>query len=278
MRENVGSVATLWRYPVKSMLGEELNAAALVDGCVLGDRQFALIDAATGKVASAKNPRKWPRLFEFRAAFMHAPRPESALPPVRVTLPDGTTVTTEDQAFNAVISEALAREVVLQGTAAAKHPALEEYWPDVEGLLYHDVVTDEAMPAHTFFDLAPIHLLTTATLDHFRELYPQGRFEVRRFRPNIVIASGGKTGEVGIEKTFLENGWVGRILAIGDEVRLRITDPCPRCVMTTLPQGDLPHDPGILRAAARYNAAYVGVYAQVVQNGMIRRGDAVRLI
>ncbi len=275
MTEIVGSIATLWRYPIKSMLGEELNAVALsggANGCLLGDRQYALVDPTTGKVASAKNPRKWPRLFEFRAAFTEPPQPGSGLPPVRVTLPDGSTITTAEPEFNSVVSRMLEREVQLQGTAMVKEPGLEEYWPEVEGLAYNDVITDEAMPANTFFDLAPIHLLTTATIEHFHELYPEGRFEVRRFRPNIVIeaASG--------EKSFLENGWVGRILAIGDEVRLSIIDHCPRCVMTTLPQGDLPRDLGILRTAARYNDAHVGVYAEVLQGGTIRRGDAVRLL
>jgi hypothetical protein len=127
------------------------------------------------------------------------------------------------------------------------------------------------MPAGTFFDLAVIHVLTTATIDRLRELYPQGRFEVRRFRPNIVVeaASG--------EKGFVENDWIGHTLAVGKEVRLSITGPCPRCVMTTLPQGDLPRDPGILRTAAQHNQVNVGVYAKVVRGGMIRRGDPARL-
>jgi uncharacterized protein YcbX len=126
------------------------------------------------------------------------------------------------------------------------------------------------MPLETFFDLAVIHLLTTATIERLRELYPQGRFEVRRFRPNIVVAPAGQSG-------FVEDGWVGRTLAIGEEVRLSVTGPCPRCVMTTLPQGDLPADPGILRTAARHNHVNVGVYAAVLRGGRIRRGDPVRL-
>ena len=78
-------------------------------------------------------------------------------------------------------------------------------------------------------------------------------------------------------RDFIENVWVGHTLALGDQVRLRITGPCPRCVMTTLPQGDLPADPGILRTAAQHNQASVGVYASVVHGGTVRRGDAVRL-
>jgi len=147
----------------------------------------------------------------------------------------------------------------------------EEYWTDIESLDHRDTVTDFALPEGTFFDCAAVHLLTTSTLDRLRELYPQGRFEARRFRPNVVVepASGAKD--------FIENAWVGRTLAIGEEVRLSITGPCPRCVMTTLPQGDLPRDPGILRAAAQHNHANVGVYAAVARGGTIRRGDPVGL-
>jgi uncharacterized protein YcbX len=126
------------------------------------------------------------------------------------------------------------------------------------------------MPLGTFFDLAAVHLLTTATIDRLRELYPQGRFEARRFRPNIVVEPAG-------EKGFVENAWIGHTLAIGSEVRLSVTGPCPRCVMTTLPQGDLPKDPGILRTAAQHNQVHVGVYASVLRGGTIRRGDTVRV-
>jgi len=141
----------------------------------------------------------------------------------------------------------------------------------MEGLDFRDTVTDFDLPAGTFFDLAVVHMLTTATIDHLRALYPEGRFEVRRFRPNIVVSTG--PGEQG----FVENDWIGHTVAIGDQVCLRITGPCPRCVMTTLPRGDLPKDPGILRAAAQHNQANVGVYADVIAGGAIRRGDPVTL-
>jgi uncharacterized protein len=139
----------------------------------------------------------------------------------------------------------------------------------MEGLDYRDAVTDWELPSGTFFDLAILHLLTTSTLDRLRELYPRGRFEVRRFRPNIVVATE--------EPGFAENDWIGRMVSIGDEVRLRVTGPCPRCVMTTLPQGNLPKDPGILRTAAQENQANVGVYADVVKGGSVRRSDPVVL-
>jgi uncharacterized protein YcbX len=148
----------------------------------------------------------------------------------------------------------------------------EEYWPDMEGLDYRDTVTDWELPPGTFFDLAIVHLLTTATIDRLRALYPPGRFEARRFRPNIVVAAGPD------QQGFVENDWIGHAVAIGDEVRLQVTGPCPRCVMTTLPQGDLPKDSGILRTAAQHNEVNVGVYADVIAGGTVRRGDVVTLV
>lgn len=264
------SVVALWRYPVKSMMGEELNAADITQRGLLGDRVYALVDRSNGKVVSAKNPRKWSKLFDFRAAFVEAPRSGQKIPPVRITLPNGTIATSGQSDLAQILSEVLGREVTLAATAP-ETPSLEEYWPDLDGLAHRETVTDESMPAGTFFDLAVIHMLTTATIDRLRELYPQGRFEVRRFRPNIVVEAGfGETG-------FVENDWIGHTLAVGKEVRLSITGPCPRCVMTTLPQGDLPRDPGILRTAAQHNQVNVGVYANVVRGGVIRRGDPVRL-
>ena len=105
------------------------------------------------------------------------------------------------------------------------------------------------LPAGTFFDAAVVHLVTTATLDRLRSLYPMGRFEPRRFRPNIIVATGSDASG------FIENDWVGHEIAIGEHVRLRVTMATGRCVMTTLPQGDLPKDSGILRTAAQHNNA-----------------------
>jgi uncharacterized protein YcbX len=266
----IGSVSAVWRYPVKPMMGEELNASHITDRGLLGDRGYAILDPTNGKVASAKNPRKWGRLFDFRAAYIQPPRVEESVPPVRITLPDGAVVTSQQTDIDQVLSRVVDREATLQ-TTVPKEPSLEEYWPDIEGLARRKTVTDEAMPSGTFFDFAVIHVLTTATLDRLRELYPEGRFEVRRFRPNIVVQTGSE------EKDFVENAWEGRTLAIGGEVLLSVTGPCPRCVMTTLPQGDLPKDSGILRTAAQHNQVNVGMYAGVLRGGSIRRGDPVSL-
>jgi uncharacterized protein YcbX len=267
-----GSVASLWRYPVKSMLGEELSASEMTERGLLGDRAYALVDSTDGKAATAKNPRKWPTLFGFRATYMEPPHIGASMPPVRITLPDGTTITSQQADINQVLSRALSRTVTLNAAERADAGAVnaEEYWPDMEGLEHRDTVTDFPLPEGTFFDCATVHLLTTATLDRLHQLYPQGRFEVPRFRPNIVVAPASG------EKDFVENAWIGHTLAIGDAVRLSITGPCLRCVMTTLAQGDLPRDPGILRTAAQHNKVSVGVYATVERGGMIRRGDAVK--
>jgi uncharacterized protein len=268
-----GSVFSLWRYPIKSMLGEELSAIELTERGLLGDRAYALVDSADGKAATAKNPRKWPTLFGFRAVFVEPPHPGESLPSVRITLPDGTTATSQQADLNQILSRALGRTVTLNpaGRGHAGSVNAEEYWPDMEGLDHRDTVTDFTLPEGTFFDCAVVHVLTTATLERLHQLYPQGRFEVARFRPNIVVAPASG------EKDFVENAWVGHTLAIGDAVRLSITGPCVRCVMTTLPQGDLPRDPGILRTAAQHNKVSVGVYATVERGGTVHRGDTVRV-
>lgn len=268
----LGSIVSLWRYPVKSMMGEELNATEVTERGLLGDRAYALVDSADGKVVSAKNPRKWPQMFDCRATLSNVPKIGVQVPAVRITLPDGTIVDSDHPDIDRIVSNLVHREVKLGCAFPEMRTATaEEYWPDIEGLDHRDTVIDFGLPEGTFFDCALVHVLTTATLDRLRSLYPEGRFEARRFRPNIVVetASG--------DRDFVENAWVGHLLAIGDAVRLSITGLCSRCVMTTLPQGDLPKDTGVLRTAAQHNRANVGVYASVVQGGRVRRGDSVTL-
>lgn len=258
------SLTAIHRYPVKSMMGESLNAAAVGPRGLIGDRQFALGDPATGKIVSAKNPGKWPGLFNFRAAFA----PPSAQGPVSITLPDGHTVSSDHPELGAILSSVLGRAVTLLSASPAG-AELEEYWPDMEELPHRGVITDEKLPPGTFFDCATVHLLTTATLDELRSLHPAGRIEPRRFRPNLIVSTPPEmTG-------FVENDWIGKEMTIGPEVRLKITGACPRCVMTTLAQDDLPRDPAVLRTAARHNSAHVGVYASVLSGGNARRGDPV---
>lgn len=261
------SVVSLWRYPVKSMQGEEINSTVVTERGLLGDRAFALMDAEDGKTVTAKNPKKWPTMFKFRAAFTESPTVLSVMPAVKITTPEGATLSSAEFDLNARLSENLGRAVVFAGQPPEK-PHLDEYWPeDVPGLPYSDHVTDENTLENTFFDLAIVHILTTSTIDALRAAYPQGRFEARRFRPNIIV-------DAGIEG-FAENAWIGHTIRIGDEVRLEVTGPCPRCVMTTLPQSDLPRDIGILKTAVTQNEAHVGVYANVLSGGTIKQGDKV---
>jgi MOSC domain-containing protein len=277
----MGSVRNLWRYPVKSMLGEELESCELTERGFRGDRAYALVDAEDGKVASAKNPRKWGRLFECRAEFEDGSRA------VRITLPDGATVSAAEPEAAELLSALFRRRATLE-TSARDAPVLEELWLDgsPDGREVTDETFAKGSPPGTFFDYGAVHLVTTASLGRLGELYPEGRFDPRRFRPNLLVQSS--EGESG----FVENGWIGKTVAVGDSVRLAVTDPCARCVMTTLAQEDLPADPGILRTAARHNrvvggegrgadgvyAASIGVYASVLRGGVVRRGDPVRVI
>jgi uncharacterized protein YcbX len=167
----VGVVEELWRYPVKSMIGEQLNATEVSESGLLGDRAYALRDTSDGKIATAKNPRKWPNLFDYRAALVGVPIAGAKLPPARITLPNGTTIGTEDTDASRILSAALKREVKLeqirrgeQDAATSNKETSEEYWLDMEGLEHQDTVTDFNLPEGTFFDTATVHILTTATL------------------------------------------------------------------------------------------------------------------
>lgn len=274
-----GSVVSLWRYPVKSMMGEQLNAVDVTERGLLGDRAYALIDSETGTVASAKNPRKFARILDCLATFTDPPSLGVPIPPVRITLPDGTLVTSTDREAEGRLSAVFERRVTLTSNAPEKH-SIDVENPDIQGMALPGTTAGVPIRPGAFVDYGQVHLLSTTTLDRLREKYPQGRFEVRRFRPNIVVEpADGQSG-------FIENDWIGKTLAIGDTVQLKVVAPCPRCVMTTLPQGDLPRDPGILRAIAQHTprlalenlgvfAANVGVYASVMPGGRIRRGDKI---
>ncbi|MGI9212243.1 MAG: MOSC domain-containing protein [Methylococcaceae bacterium] len=281
MSQLTHTLASLWRYPVKSMMGEELNAAELTSAGLWGDRAYALVDAETNQVISAKNPRKWPDFFAYHARYTRTHDSRSGLAPVWIQLPDGRTVCSDEADAEAILSAALKAKVTLSRVAPS-NPTLEQYWPEREGA--DEAITQEAIagaaPEGSFFDYATVHILTTATLAALQALYPQSRFETRRFRPNLVIATDAR------QTGFVENDWVGKTLHLGDEVVLHVTDPCPRCVMPTLAQADLPRDPDIMRAILHnkvhvpfLNTALpsVGIYARVIQAGTVTRGASVRV-
>ncbi|MFQ5847099.1 MAG: MOSC domain-containing protein [Candidatus Methylomirabilales bacterium] len=290
----VGSVAGLWRFPVKSMRGERLEQAEFTARGLVGDRAYALIDAETGKVVSAKSVRLFPDLFGCQAAFVEPPRLGREVPPVRISLPDGTSVTSDSSTVDRVLSTCFRRDVTL-GRAAPDDFTIDMYHPDVEDLDpagHRDTVVEQKLgsaffaeaglaspvPVGSFFDLFPVSVLTTSTLEQLSELQPQSRFDQRRFRMNVIVG----TKEAG----FVENDWIGHELAIGDAVRLNVALPDPRCVMTTLAQDELPKDTDVLRTLTRHNRVQVGdagqfpcagVYAVVEAPGTMRTGDRVAL-
>ena len=286
----VGTVAKLWRYPVKSMLGEELSSADVTDHGIVGDRAWAVVDRSDGKVASAKNPAKWRRLLELQPRFVDGPEG-----PVEITFPDGSTARTGDGADDA-LSKFIARDVTLAATPP-EVGRFEEVWPtDVgeiapdefvantkvdtnpEGEAVSDIVLAMAAPPGTFFDLSPLHMMTTATLDALRVAAPNADFDVRRYRPNVLIDAdaGG----------FVENDWPGKELTVG-ECRIRVDLATMRCVMTTLAHGEVPADRETLRTVARANKieipglgtwACAGVYATPTSFGRLQVKDPVEVV
>lgn len=288
----MNAVEQLWRFPVKSMLGEQVDTAEVVAGGIVGDRAYALIDTDSGKVVSAKHPKKWPRMLGCRAAFVEEPSAGQEAPPVRIDLADGTTVRSDDADVDAVLSKFFERPVTLARSAPADY-TIDEYIPDqadvrpggvrdelteikLGAAFYVERGIPPLVPEGSFFDMSPLSVVTTSTLERFGELQPGSLFDVRRFRMNVVVESSG-TG-------FVENDWPGRTLRVGDSARLIPMIPTPRCVMTNLAQQDLPKDPNILKATAEHNRVDVagqglypclGVYAIVGTPGTIRVGDDV---
>ena len=256
------------------MAGERLEAARITPRGMEGDRAGALIDRATGRVVSAKRPRAWGPVFGLSASFEREHDAGNGEGPILVRFEDGERVSSADRGkLEARLSALLGREVAF-ATESPEGATCEYHWPDMDGLVqdgrtYRDEITSWELPAGEFFDSSSLHALTTASLEHLRGLVPGSDFHPDRFRPNIVIEpAGGARG-------FVENDWVGGTLHIG-AARLPVTKPCLRCVMVTLPQGDLPKDPRVLRAAFDHNDGNVGVKCEVAGPGTVRVGDEVR--
>ena len=290
----VGTVAGLWRFPVKSMRGEQLEQAELTERGLVGDRTYALIDVDTGKVASAKSVRHFADLLACQAAFVEPPRASGAPPPVGITLPDGTIVRSDAVDVDRVLSAYVGRAVTL-ARAAPEDFTIDQYHPDVEDVDpsgYRDQVVEQKLgaaffaeaglpspvPVGAFFDVFPLSVLTTSTLEQLNALRPETRFDERRFRMNVIV----DTSDAG----FVENRWVGRGLALGDAARIAVAMPDPRCVMTTLAQEELPNDTDVLRTLVRHNRLPIGdaglypcagAYAVVQASGTLHIGDRVAL-
>jgi uncharacterized protein len=292
--QQVGSVAELWRFPVKSMKGERLETAQLTARGVVGDRAYALVETGTGKVVSAKSVKHFGGLLDCAASFVEPPRADAEMPPVRITLPDGTSLISDASNAEQVLSGYWRRDVRLARVAPDDF-TIDQYHPDVEGAvpagdrdtmvetklgaaLFAEMGAQSPVAAGSFFDLFPVSVLTTSTVARLSELQPESSFDVRRFRMNMIVA----TDEAG----FVENGWVGRGLSIGAGVGLNVAMPDPRCVMTTLAQDGLPGDTEILRGLVKHNRLELGpagsypcagVYAVVGAPGTVRSGDHVSI-
>jgi uncharacterized protein YcbX len=264
----VGTVKALWRYPVKSMLGECVDELMLTEEGFWGDRAFALWDEQSQKVASAKNPKKWAQLLAFQSRLIPGSPDQTDPSQVEITLPDGRVTTSDRPEVNALLSAALGRAVQLVSAPPAQ-ASIEHYWPQVEGTTYQDTVTQITMPAGTFFDACPVHAISTATLAQLQALSPSSDFDARRFRPNLVIQPvDGVAG-------FIDEDWVNQTLRVGDEARLNVFTGCPRCVMTTLSQADLPADLNVLRTTAQHNRVIAGIRTTVLQGGVVRYNDPI---
>ena len=257
-------VGALWRYPIKSMRGEVLGAAAVTQHGLMGDREWALRETGYGGIVSA---RTWPAMLGLRAGWNGDPA-RAASAHVRIEFPDGTSsmigeATSDEAGVARRLSAYLGREVGLERVRRAPLTAEER-----EAIMRGDAVP----PARDYYDEDVVHLIASGTLAHLRALSGgEHDFDARRFRANIVIDTGGEAGG------FVEDGWLAGTLRIGGSVQIVGMRPALRCAITTHPQEELPHDPAILRTAWQHHQAYAGIFAAIGVEGRISVGDPVYL-
>ena len=239
--ELVGRVIGLFRYPVKTMLGEEIQKTYVTRDGIIGDRAYA-VELEGEKIDQGKNPVKYAKLVMFKARYLHEPR-IGITPPAVIETPSGREIRTDDGNIDRLLSGEL-------GTSA-------------------HLVKSSGKPFH---DSHPIHIITTATLEYMRGKTGQD-FIHRRFRPSILIEP--------VENMYglLEDEWVGATLRIGDWVELFVRKRCRRCFFTTLAQPPgVPKNASILRFVEEINGGNLGVNCLVVREGVAHVGDAVKLV
>lgn len=284
-------VSALWRYPVKSMIGEPLELARLDTDGVRGDRGWAVRDEDGDFIADA---RRNPALLGLRPRYIRPVTPAEPVPPVEITLPDGRTVRSTDAGVHDEITKVLGRAATLRARRPASDEAyyrrnppedgdwvrfLEELFgvdtgaevPDLN-LLPDALWTNQTMPG-THYDAFPLHVLTDRSLESLRKLSPGSDADVRRFRPNVLVSVPDE-----VEGDFPERAWIGRDLHIGTAV-LRIEGDCPRCVMISHPRpdADLAADRALLRTVHTKANHNLGVYASVVTPGVFGVDDVVEV-
>ena len=287
----VGKVAQIWRYPFKSMAGHRMQSAQIDSHGIVGDRGWAVRDESAGEIRGAK---KIPALLSCRASYVSEPRAGGPIPDVEITLPDGKRFHAGDRDAAARLSAALGRSVTvwpLQPPSAVDHyrkgrpdnPDLLAEMRETFGLVGDEPLPDfspfialrldqYAFPVGSYFDAFPLHVLTTATLQYLGSLNSGARFDVRRFRPNLLL-------ELGAERVGLvESEWLGKTLRVG-VAELKLVAACPRCIMTTLPQDDLHKDASILRTIVTGAGSNAGVYASFAgaSPATIAVGDPVEI-
>jgi uncharacterized protein YcbX len=247
----LGRLKGIWRFPVKSMLGEGLAAGVLTDKGLPGDRAWGVVADATGKVLSAKRE---PRLLEC-IAF-------SADGSVRVRMPDGM-VCPPGPDVDKALSAWLGQDVRL--LRAEDHAA--SYEMNVSAVDDDSPVIELACPPGTYFDAAPVHLLTTSSLASMAARQPGSQWDLHRFRPTLFVDTGDRDG-------FPEDAWIGEEIVVGG-ARLRVFAPTVRCRMTVHDQPGLARDLDIAKGVNREHDGNLGIDAIVVEPGRVAAGDAV---
>lgn len=280
---STATVAEVWRYPVKSMQGERLDAADVGEHGIPGDRGWAVRDEKRGGIRGAK---KIAGLMLLCARYRSEPSPQRPTPPADVTLPDGSVVGTDAPDAAARVSAAIGHPVSLLPLQPAEdldfyrrgpgdHDDIVEELRDIFGRRADEPLPDLSglppeilefeSPPGTFFDAYPLHVVTTASLRTLARLSPESTVDVRRFRPNVLVDTPDEDG-------FPEAGWVGKRLVLGG-VEVEVVADCPRCRMVQLPQAGLAADRPLLRAVVREAGQNVGVYAVPVSAGRVAVGD-----
>ena len=281
----VGTVHQVWRYPVKSMGGERLPAARLSWRGIPGDRGWALYDEAR---AGITNGKRLPPVREVSARYLQEPVAGEASPLAELRLPDGTTVRSGSPEAALRLSELAGRSVAMRAlgsagtetdprlTTAAETPEIQRA---LGGLLPGEPEPDFSMftPERllqlrqgNFFDAFSLHLLTRESLKTLKQLAPESDWDTRRFRANLLIDSDVLDG-------YPELAWIGRKLRVGTAI-IHIVMGCPRCVMVTHKEHDLPQDHRLMRTLVRETNHIAGVYASVVEEGDVREGDTIELL
>jgi uncharacterized protein YcbX len=277
-QRTAGTIAELWRYPIKSMLGEQRSQLAITPRGSLGDRVKALRDLNTGRIASAK---KFPRLLDFHARYEVEPTYDTP-GRIEITTPRGRTVYADDPEASAIISDALGHPVRLENEPRSEERTdinRETVFGDVPVNKFKPDWTPETMPDYfqlmkeSFFEIGAVFVVASGSVDHLRRL--QGgtaKIDRRRFRPNIYIESGPAWSG------FVEDSWIGGSLEIGGAVRIQEFQPTVWCVTSTLAQEDLPRDLSILRTIADRHRGCFGAYATVSKPGLVHVVDSVILL